>query len=830
MNQNYEAVMQMLPDILYKLDADGHFIYINNSIRNLGYEPEELIYKHFSILIHPEDVGLVQRDIVLDKLFVKSGHIEEHPKFFDERRTGKRITRDLPVRLIPKDYDYIKNGGMEIVASYRVISVGSYHVKPDGIRKEFNGTLGIIRDVTNIKKSEDTLLRCIDYYQYLVEISNDIFFVLAPDGTILFASQSLRRILGYGLGEIAGDNMIDFIHEGDLKEVIHAGSQASSEHPGFAMQCRIIHQNKEWQTFEVNGKVIYDEYAKSMFITAVTRDVTRRAEAEEELKQARNELEQRVVERTAALASVNDQLNIEIENRTRQESAIRDSEKKYRSLVNCIDDIVLDIDPEGVILFVNPAMRTITGYGPEEIIGHNLLEYIHPDDIDGFLDSLRRSRKTVKGRRKKLIETICTDNELRIVKKDGSNVWIEIRCRPEEDAGGGIRGFRGIASDITRKRHAEDEQIRESRIESLSILAAGIAHDFNNLLTAIIGNISLAKINISEDEKNYDILSEAEKASVMAKNLALQLLTFSRGGSPEKKTTSIRNLLMDTTYFVLRGSPIACDFHISDLLWDTDIDRGQISQVIHNIILNARQAMTDGGTIRVTAENTIVKENDSLPLAGGNYIRMSIFDQGHGIPEEIISKIFDPYFSTKTTGSGLGLAISYSIIKKHSGHITVASERGRGTTFTIYLPASHGTAVRYLAADNMKRTARGRILLMDDERIILELGGTMLRHLGYEVAHAAHPGEAVAMYQEARDAGKPFDLVILDLIIPGGPGADKAIESLRNIDAGVTAIVTSGYVDDPVMIHYEKYGFSGALAKPFNMEELQEVLVRILHS
>jgi PAS domain S-box-containing protein len=829
MLQICDTIVHMLPDIIYKLDDNGCFTYVNNSVRNLGYEPAELISKHFSQLIHPEDISNVRRADVIKKSSGKAYPAGKQPKLFDERRTGKRITRDLQVRLIPKNYTVVSDRGSDVTASCRVIAVGSYHVRSAGADREFTGTLGIIRDVLNVKKSEDTLVRCIDYYQSLVALSNDIFFVVATDGTILFSSPSLRRILGYGSSELAGENIMDYIPAEDFKNVVRAYWSSSREAPLFCVQCRIRHRDGSWRTFDIKGSPVFDEYGRAMYLTIITHDVTDRVETEEKLKKAHAELELRVTERTAQLASANKQLNVEIENRSRQDSIIIDSEKKYRNLVNTIDDIVLNIDPDGGILFVNQAIQKITGHDPRDVIGCNILEFIHRDDIDSCRASMRRTWGNIPVENKSLIEKICVHNDFRMLKKDGSPIRVELRCNPVRDAGGSIIAYRGIAHDITKRKRTEEEMIRESRIESLGILAAGIAHDFNNLLTAIMGNISLAKITTGRDDPNFTILSDAENASAMAKNLTQQLMAFSKGGSPVKKNTSIRTLIVDTAYFVLRGSQIRVVFDINDLLWDAVVDRGQIGQVVNNIILNARQSMQGGGTIRVAAENIELDERSVLPLAGGRYIKIVIADQGHGIPGDILPRIFDPYFSTKDTGSGLGLAISYSIVKKHQGLISVESSQGRGTTFFIFLPASNLKEGERLGPSPRKGPCSGKILLMDDEAIILGMGSKLLGHLGYEVVTAENGADAADLFQAARDSGRPFDAVILDLIIPGGAGADRTIDTLRKIDPGIRAIVTSGYPDDPVMLHYDKFGFAGVLVKPFNLDDVDHELTRILN-
>ncbi len=828
MPRAYEAIVHMIPDIIYKLDADGCFTYINNSIRNLGYEPEDLIYKHFSMLIHPDDLDNVRRDAVIGRSAVDVQYAGTQPKLFDERRTGKRITRDLQVRLVPKDYSVMDDRGTGVMATCRVISVGSYSDMLGRKEKEFTGTLGVIKDVVNLKKSQETLLRCLDYYQLLVELSNDIFFVFATDGTVLFSSASIGRILGHAPEDMAGENIIDYMHPDDVGGTVGSFRAAGHENRVFSALCRMRHRDRTWRSFDIRGKTVYDDSGRTMYVTAVINDITVRVQAEDDLKKAHTELENRVADRTAALSAANTLLQAEIENRNRQEAILQSSEKKYRTLVNSIDDIVLNLDPEGTILFTNPAIQKITGYDQREIIGRNLMEIINGEDIDTFLTALRMAGNSAPGTPARLIETICEDKELRIVRKDGSSIWVELRCRPVVDDYGALMGFRGIAHDITRRKLIEEEMLRQSKIESLAILAAGIAHDFNNLLTAIVGNISLAKVKMRPDDANFVILSEAENASEMAKELTQQLMAFSRGGFSAKKITPIRSLLEDTAYFVLRGSDVICEFRIDDNLWDAEIDRGQISQVIHNIILNARQAMPEGGLITLSAENEFIDGKSGLPVRSGNYIKISVEDQGSGIPDEILPRIFDPYFTTKDSGSGLGLAISYSIVKKHDGLLTAEPKRGAGSVFTVRLPAVAAAQAWPPEAAGPAASASGKILLMDDEKIIQDMGVRLLTHLGYEVVSASNGHEAIELFKKAKEAAAPFDVVVLDLIIPDGSGADRVIDGLKEIDPGVRTIVTSGYADDPAMVRYADHGFSGALAKPFSLEELEQELVRVL--
>ena len=364
-------------------------------------------------------------------------------------------------------------------------------------------------------------------------------------------------------------------------------------------------------------------------------------------------------------------------------------------------------------------------------------------------------------------------------------------------------------------------------MESISILAGGIAHDFNNILTAILGSVNLAKVH-AVDSLVKEKLVKIEKASIQAKDLTQQLLTFSKGGAPIKKVTSLVGLIKDSTTFALRGSKVKCQFLIPKTLWPAEVDEGQIGQMISNLIINADQAMPEGGTVQVQAENVVISSDCEVPLNPGRYIQISVEDQGIGIPKQYLTKIFDPYFTTKQEGSGLGLATSYSIIKNHGGCITVESHVGTGTVFHVYLPAS---AKRLKTGKEEKDTlvgGKGRILLMDDEESILEVTGEVLTYLGYEVEVARDGLEALELYKKAHTLEIPFDAVIIDLTIRGKMGGREAIQHLLKIDPSAKAIVSSGYSDDPVMANYRDYGFKGVVSKPYTIKELSEALREVL--
>ncbi len=377
----------------------------------------------------------------------------------------------------------------------------------------------------------------------------------------------------------------------------------------------------------------------------------------------------------------------------------------------------------------------------------------------------------------------------------------------------------------------EEERLKIAKLESVGVLAGGIAHDFNNILTGIMGNISLARRGLESGEiaKASNRLVEAEKASLRAKDLTQQLLTFSSGGTPIKITTSIIGILEDSISLALRGSDVRCELSLPDDVWPVEADEGQIGQVISNLVLNADQAMPEGGTLNIGVRNTIIGKRTTLPLARGNYVQITIEDHGVGIPEEHLLRIFDPYFTTKQKGSGLGLSTVHSIIKKHGGHITIESKLGVGTTLQVYLPASMEPipAVEEVAAEACVAGA-GRVLVMDDEEVVRDLLRSELTGIGYEVELASVGAETIKKYANAKETGQPFAAVILDLTVPGGMGGKETIKKLLEIDPDVKAIVSSGYSTDPIMTDFVKYGFKGVVVKPYRTSELEQVLHKVI--
>ncbi len=499
------------------------------------------------------------------------------------------------------------------------------------------------------------------------------------------------------------------------------------------------------------------------------------------------------------------------------EEALRESERRFRETLENANLIAVQLDEAGNITFANKHLAALTGYTLEEITGRNWMDLFIPAELREEIREVHaeniRSPQIVQQYEN---EILARTGERRLI------VWTNSHMR---GASGAVIGVTSLGLDITEHRRLEEQLRQTQKLESIGTLAGGIAHDFNNLLQGIFGYLSMARISISDREKALAMLEQAEKALHLSVNLTAQLLTFSKGGKPVKKRVRLPQLIENAVKFALSGSRSSCQTGLPTQLWPVLADEGQISQVIQNIVLNADQAMPLGGTIEITALNREVPgEGTPGVLAKGRYVVVSIRDSGVGIPQEYLQKIFDPYFTTKEKGSGLGLATSYSIIRNHGGLIEVASETGKGTTMTIYLPADGPGAEDRQEPAPAETSGKGKILVMDDEDVVRNVVGELIRALGHEVELAEHGEAALDRYRAARDAGRPFDLVILDLTIRGGMDGAETLKRLREIDPDVKAVVSSGYSDDAAMGEYIRQGFIASLRKPYTIEGLSKTL------
>ena len=523
-------------------------------------------------------------------------------------------------------------------------------------------------------------------------------------------------------------------------------------------------------------------------------------------------------------AEINKKLQIEVKERKKAEENTRISEEKYHQLFDTSLDGILFTTPCGKIENANPAFCRMIEYSIDELKNMCVWD-ITPEKWHNIQQNIFEFDLLKKG---------YSEYEKEYMRKDGSIFPVMLNTWLVMDEHGKPQLFMGIVHDITERKKLEGEITKIKKLESIGVLAGGIAHDFNNLLTSIIGNISLTLMDINENDPNYTSLKNAEKAATNAKKLSYQLLTFSKGGAPIKMTTSISELIKDSASFVLKGSNVKCEFDINNDLYTVEVDQGQISQVIQNLIINADHAMPEGGIISIKCENIIIDSDAAITLPAGNYIKITVKDTGIGILKEHHEKIFDPYFTTKEKGAikgtGLGLATCYSIIKRHQGLITVESEPDIGTSFHIYLPASSNKIKIKTNHQKQILQGNGKILVMDDDTEVRYIIEAILKKLGYKVDSVEDGQKAIKKYVQALDNNDPYDCVIIDLTIPGGLGGKETIKELIEIDPEVKAVVASGYSNDPIMSEYQAYGFSGMLKKPLKINELSSTLHNLINN
>ncbi len=555
------------------------------------------------------------------------------------------------------------------------------------------------------------------------------------------------------------------------------------------------------------------------------REIALRRSAENELEAANMYLEDRIGLRTAELQRQNILLEEEIEGRQKLERQLSNEKEQLLVTLRSIGDGVITTDISGRVVLLSKAAEELTGWNQQEARGRSLDEVFHIINEQTGEPCTSPVEKVVATG-----QIVGLANHTALIDRGGRKRSIADSGAPIRDARSEIIGVVLVFRDITDQVRTEKELLKVKKLESVGVLAGGIAHDFNNILVAILGNINLSLLDTTLDDKTKKFLVAAEKASLRARDLTQQLLTFARGGDPVRVTASLADVVRDSASFVLAGKNVSCRFDIPDDLFSAEIDRGQISQVIQNLVINASHAMPEGGVIRIGCENIEAPDRDISPLLqGSRYVKITMRDSGIGISPQIIDRIFDPYFSTKKEGSGLGLAISHSIISKHGGRIAVQSTPGEGTTFTILLPASPVPGEDAPQEEGVDQAlGRRKILVMDDEETVRKVAESMLKKLGHDPVVVDNGAAAVQKYIDARNQGDPFDCVVTDLTIPGGMGGRDACRKILEIDPDARVIVASGYSNDPVMSEHEKFGFSGVLVKPFTLGALEKALASCL--
>lgn len=683
------------------------------------------------------------------------------------------------------DYRIVRPDG-----TVRWISARAYPIRNDD--DVVSGVAGIAQDITDRKKAEEEASERTAMLQQILDTSSVGIGLVDQQGRITHANQRMAEMFGCTMDEFIGSEYVAHVHP--LEREISRQKMMSllaSEIPSVDLERLYLRQDGSEFWGHLICRRFYDGQGRNRGLVGVISDITARKKTEE---------------------------------------ALRDSEARLNIILDNVGAYIFIKDTQYRYTYVNRKVCDLFGCKAQDIVGKGDDAFFSPASVDEVIQSDRPVIERGETVTREETELVSSDNLPR-------TYWtVKI---PLRDSSGTVSGLCGISTDITEVKRAEVEKrelerqlMQAHRIESLGGLAGGIAHDFNNLLQGIFGYLSMAKMTIDERERALSMLDQAEKALHQSVSLSTQLLTFSKGGKPVRKKLSLGPLIENTVKFALSGSRLDYKMDIDGCLWIVEADEGQIGQVIQNFVINADQAMPMGGRIVITAVNVQAPgENIPAILPQGSYVRISVQDSGIGIPAQYLERIFDPYFTTKEKGSGLGLAISYSIVRNHGGTIHVASEVGKGSTISVYLPATAETQHAAPAPEKIRSQARkGKILIMDDEAMVRNVAKAMITTLRHEVECAEHGEEALMKYVEARQQGAPFDIVLLDLTIRGGMGGADTIKKLLEIDPQVKAVVSSGYADDIVIADYRSYGFCATLGKPYTMKALSNTLETLLAS
>jgi len=869
----YKALFEQSPDGILLIDANGNILDFNETAhRQLGYsreefarfriadidpvESEEEIQKKINEILaqgkaehevrHKTKQGEIRDVYVITQVLTLSGKTVFHTIWRDitEKKRAKEAEEALLLfrNLLNRSNDAIfvndpasgrflivndkacSNLGydrkelltmrtLDIEATFPDQAAWDSHVKEvkgkgslilEGTHKRTDGTLfpvevnvaymslggtdymvAVARDITERKRAEDALRERemqLAESQRIAHLGSWEHNPLTGD---IYWSDELFRLIGLDPAQDRADFGTFFarIHPDDQPFLKRAVETSLREKKPFDVEYRLVIPGGPIKIIHARADLVPDAKGELSVLRGTGQDITERKLAEEQIRQ---------------------------------------SEQLIRSILNTVDEAFIVIDRDYRISLANKAYSKQTDMPIQEIIGKHCHEVSHKSAIPCFESGEECAVKLCFGTGE---PHSCVH---RHPGRDGGILYVETKAFPLKDASGNVTSAIEVINNITDKHLLEEQILRTQKLEAVGLLAGGIAHDFNNLLQGVFGNISMAKMFSDKGEKAYAMLEGAETALYQTTSLTKQLLTFSKGGEPVRKVIALPTLIDDAVKFALSGSNVNYLSSIDANLWAVEADEGQINQVMHNIVLNAIEATPYGGEIRLEVRNVSIDAKSGLPLAAGKYVLIVIKDSGIGIPDNHLSKIFDPYFSTKQKGSGLGLATSYSIIKRHGGVITVDSQLGKGSTFSIYLPASDQQFSPGKAAHKDLLSGRGRILVMDDQTMIRTVAGFMLGSLGYEVEFAEDGEQALAKYSTAREMNRPFDAVILDLTIRGGMGGKETIRKLVEIDPEIRAVVSSGYSGDDTVSNYRDFGFQAVLSKPYQIEELSRVLHELL--
>ena len=678
----------------------------------------------------------------------------------------------------------VENHEMEITASGGQSRYGLFNAVMMSLKHE-KYLLTIMIDITDRKQAEEKLVQSEANFRGTFDQSPVGSVMVGLDQRFIRCNWAFCNFLGYSENELIGKTIADITYPEDLELGIKALSQlVEKEMESFTVQKRYLRKDGSIVWGETSISLVRDANNKPLYFLPIIQDIAKRKLAEE---------------------------------------ALVNSEGKLRLITENIVDCVSLVDASGVYQYVTPSYTKTLGYNPADMIGMNGFSITHPDDLEWVLTLFMKCIDQGVNE---------TSYETRLLHRDGHYVEMELRARALNDKQGKIMGAVLTARDITQRKQMETELLRARNLESLGVLAGGIAHDFNNLMAIILGYIDLALMGLPPDHASHQYLLSTLQTAEQTNDLASRLITFSRGGGPNREIFDVAEIIRDAVHRTVKGTNVQVKFDFGKALRLVALDELQMKQVFYNLTKNATDAMPDGGNLTIQTKNALIYTGQVPGLKEGAYLKITFTDEGIGIPEEHLSKLFDPYFTTKKLsaqkGLGLGLSVCYSVLKKHNGHITVKKAHpGKGSSFVLYLPVQADLANK---KEMMPALSTGtiRVLIMDDEHHIRNIERAYLEQLGYEVTDVTDGQEAIQTYQKALHSGQPFDLVMLDLTVRQGLGGQLAMEHLLKIDPAIRAIVASGYVADPVIENYTDYGFQGALKKPFKGEEMKVLVEKVL--
>jgi PAS domain S-box-containing protein len=498
------------------------------------------------------------------------------------------------------------------------------------------------------------------------------------------------------------------------------------------------------------------------------------------------------------------------------------NKRLFRIMTENVEDLIAIIDRQGHRIWNNPAYSKVLGYTPEELQGSYSMVEIHPDDQATVMNAFYMTLQQGVGQR----------IEYRMQHKSGHWITLESQSAPVLDATGQVECIVLVARDITHRRQAEQELIKAKNLQSAATLATGVANEFNDIITAILGHVAVAKkLNGTGYNALATRLNEIEQNVQRARDVTERLRSFALGDEGPRKELDLREVISDSANRSVRNTLARTQLHLNKALWKVKAEPTALGQVFFNVIQNAALSMRNGGVVQIIGENFVARVGETrnrAALPPGRYSQILVRDQGCGMTEKTLMRAFEPYFTTREGAKGLGLTTALATIQNLGGALVLESTLGVGTEATLYLPAVDDEKVSRSVATTetqwIAASSKPRVLLMDDEQMILDLVAKMLEHLGFEVKTAKDGAQAIAAYTKGRSAGFLYDIVIMDLVVPNGVGGVDAVHTLRKINPNIKVIASTGHLDHPAVQNPEKYGFIAVLEKPYKLDKLSQVL------